>query len=122
MASLAQAAPAERTALVSRLVPALEAEITRGACSLPIPQLSGRTDLVLPEGHPLFSVNYRYLVNLVIAPSGEVARFRVLKGGSEPVTIAAIRENLKAWRYGSCIVKGEQRSFYASGVLTHYAR
>jgi hypothetical protein len=63
------------------------------------PTLLERRELQLPQAHPLRRVPYVFIVETIVAPTGKVARARVLKGPDAASTREALRESLTGWRF-----------------------
>jgi len=98
-----------------------DVEVYRG-CAPPFPELSGRREIDLPRDHPLSSTTFTCVLSLVVLPSGEVARFQILNGPSDPEVVSAIRRNLVSWRFTECRGRPKPVAVYLNGTLKHVAR
>lgn len=72
-----------------------------------IPRLLHAGELALPPDHPLSRIPYTLIVDAVVAPSGRIARARILRGPDTPSVRTAIADDLKGWLYVPAMLDGK---------------
>jgi hypothetical protein len=88
---------------------AMTAGVTPWAVGFPgqIPRLLHHGELDLPSDHPLSRIPYTLIVESVVAPSGRIARARILRGPDTPSVRTAIADDLKGWLYVPAMLDGK---------------
>jgi hypothetical protein len=117
LAGLATAPPPQepgRWFVVDPASDALVAGVTPWAIGFPgqMPRLVRRGTLKLPPDHPLSRVPYTLIVEVILAPSGRIARGRILRGPDTPTVRAALAEDLKGWLYIPAMLNGKGATVY----------
>jgi hypothetical protein len=100
--------------VVDRQADAAMAGLTTWAVGFPgqLPHLLQRGELKLPPGHPLNRVPYTFVVELTLAPTGRIARARILRGLDTATLRAAFADDLKDWLYTPAMLDGKAVSVY----------
>lgn len=70
------------------------------------PRRLGGAELELPPGHPLAAGGV-LIVETVVAPTGRIAKARLLRGDTHPALRARLVECLRTWTFAPAVYQGE---------------